>query len=133
MPTYHITRARLEAEYSVQEIADLESRGASIATALDAANGTLDLALNSAGTVLAPTAVLPAAIPAALADIARYRLYLDPPEFVAKRWEAAIALLTDVARGKVSLATPSATTASTLAPSLKSRARWYDLDGDAPW
>lgn len=104
MPTTYITRARLEALFSADEIARLATdTGANVESVIAAANAETD-AYVSAAVALPPSTAAIALLEAPVADIVRYRLYRDAAsDHTRQRFEDAIAFLRAIAAGKVAL------------------------------
>lgn len=104
MPTPYITRPRLDALFSADEIARIAAdTGADVEAVIAAANAETDAYVASA-VALPPSAAAIALLEAPVADIVRYRLYRDAAsEHTRARFEDAISFLRAIAAGKVTL------------------------------
>lgn len=96
----YLTLAGLQTRYS-----DLVQFGEdAVASALEDANG---IAFGYVAALYPGMAIAPVLLKAAVADIARRRLYqFDPPEGVQKAHDDALRLLRDIGRGDVTLVVP---------------------------
>lgn len=129
----HTTKSELEARFGIDEIADLEE-GNDIYAAISDAGGLIDGYLAAKYTL--PLAYSPSILVGVASDIARYKLWDErAPEEVRKRYEDALALLKDIARGLISLPPDAKGAAPTSSGGIEyfSQSRVFDEDSLADY
>lgn len=109
-------RAALEARFGAGEVAELLSRfadGGDVDAALEAQLTEVDSLIDSYLRAAHPLPLpeVPEVVRGIASDIARYRLYQEPPEAVSDRHTGAMRQLRDIADGRLRLpVTPPAST-----------------------
>ncbi|MDM7320237.1 MAG: DUF1320 family protein [Fervidobacterium sp.] len=106
----YLTVSEFKERFGVQRVAEIVSDDNLIQTAIDDATAEIDSYL--AVRYVLPLPIVPAVIKRLCADIAMYRLLtlrdMGEIEDVRKRYEDAVKLLQEIAKGNVSLGVPQA-------------------------